>query len=288
MNVITWILRIINLTVLKLGTFKIHKIRILNIWQQPRPSHSHTCYISSSSIICYRPKGGDAMRPGSNGSVRLQSFTCTFCDGSESETTLLCVRCWSSAVCNHQFSVPVLADVRRRRSRSAHARRRALDGAAREEISADEERQRGTENLAITACFLAAGGVYVNDVLFFFSQQRRCSVGPRVSLQNNLSVRFNGLFPGESGLAGNRMSSFWISVLRNYWRWLYSTAAPILRWVWRDGVCGCVCMTYMCVCACVGGSLGAVHGWVCGCLYGSSMIKRKLPTMIGMTRNSAQ
>jgi len=119
-----------------------------------------------ASIVCRGP--GSAPEPLRSRIECGTTFTCsTFCDGSESETTLLCVRCWSSAVCNHQFSVPVLADVRRRRSWSAHARRRALDGAAREEISADEERQRGTDNLAITACFLAAGGVYVNDVLFF-------------------------------------------------------------------------------------------------------------------------
>ena len=56
--------------------------------------------------------------------------------------------CLSSAVCYRQFPVPVLSDVRWRWSRCAHARRRSVDGVAREEIPTDEERQRGRPTMS--------------------------------------------------------------------------------------------------------------------------------------------
>jgi len=49
-----------------------------------------------------------------------------------------------SAVRDRELSVPVLADVWRRRTRNSHIRRCTLDGPAREEIPPDEDRRRGT------------------------------------------------------------------------------------------------------------------------------------------------
>ena len=54
-----------------------------------------------------------------------------------------------SAVRDRELSVPVLADVWRRRTRNSHIRRRTLDGPAREEIPPDEDRRRGTRSVVL-------------------------------------------------------------------------------------------------------------------------------------------
>ena len=78
--------------------------------------------------------------------VRFLELCSQPCRGlhSTSAHCLCACLCSFSAVCHHQFSVPVLADVWRRRSRYSHVLRCAVDGSSREEVSADEERQRGT------------------------------------------------------------------------------------------------------------------------------------------------